>query len=116
MSIYILDYIRPLIHKLKKEGGLKTDKARFQLLDSTVAYKGEVDEQGLATGFGKATYSSGNTIEGMFYRGESVGVCTRTSEYCTRVCEQKNNLNHGKGTEYLNGGRIFNVIYENNII
>ena len=113
MSAYIEDYLKPKLFKMRREGRLKKGKKKVQIQNVEVNYEGEMDEKGLATGFGKATYSHG-FVEGMFYEDCTQGVCILHWSKGRRVGERKNSLLHGKMTLYQKDGRIFNYFMKEN--
>ena len=127
MSIYITDYLEPLLFKMRSQGKLKIGKKKLGMSigDSILEYEGEIDEQGLATGIGRATCDSG-IIQGTFYKDDLAGLMTWIDEKSKRFEEYKEPLHHknkdgtsdlsekhGKVTTYLNDGRIFNMLYRN---
>lgn len=114
MSIYIADYLEPLLVQMRIQGQLKKGKKKIKIQGKEVEYTGELDRQGRATGFGKASYSQG-FIEGTFFNDCTEGVCTLIYPLGKRIGERKSSLLHGKGTMYDNDGRIFNVLWRNNV-
>ena len=112
MSIYIADYLEPLIFNLRREGKLTQSsitKKNEETKEVTLEYEGEfwfVDkDNNLSTGFGKLTID--NVLrEGMFYKGSIHGISLKYDPQYKLYYEAYKGSAHGKGTAYFIDGKI----------